>query len=955
MALNDDIFDDMVRHQFDLERVKIDIRNKIFTLLDDVEDEMTSKIISSNLGGKPFTEIQQRRFNNLRDQINYFQKLKYIDIDKLHNEQLKILAKSQSQQVLNAINNPIGIDIATITLSSHDLANIASDTLIDGAPSSEWWKTQDQNLQKRFANNIRIGLVQAETNDQLVQRIRGTKKNNFKDGIMKASKSEAEALVRTSVQSISQETNLQTYEKNQDVIKEVQQISTLDSKTTQTCIAYDNKRWKFPKKGSSSSDYIPVGHSLPFISSGGSSSGTPRHWKCRSFIIPVTKSFEELPTKSGGKPKKLTTTQKKAAQEMLKKVAKEKKKRIKTLSPEEKKLANKTLRASMDGSVPSEIDALGWIEKKPKTFINQTIGKTKTELLQRGILKQEDLVDQEGRPLSVEQLLKKIEKKTKPKKVKPKATKPKSKPKIKPKIENPSPQKPSLTTIPISKSEEDLAFGKRLDRDVTFNEMKDSGLFVKGLKKKEKFDIVEIWNKDFKMKPKDFINGLKKDIPDNFILEDLYTSFDANLYLPTRQHQIEVIFRNEKTKEFIKIRRNFLFSNKHNPIIKHDWFEIPKSLQGKGFAKKIIRNWNDLYTEIGVEKLTVSASLDVGGYAWAKYGFVPKQKSWDILRNSIIDNFDDIVDVEQLSVSDIDFLGKMVNNKDPKTIWKIADSDIGKKILPGRIWEGELDFKNDLEALTRYKKYLGIEQAEKQIQKKLEDIPFKPLNLKSEKKQYEYYKKQSNKYFLNQDITYNEKQSIKDYTGSVYNSINKKLRTGKVIPENKEYIENTIKNINNVINKFGLLEDDIETFRGTTVEFGKGNLGKLYENIVQGKNIKGTILEDRAFTSTTLDENVVFGFMSEDLPMYVNNNKKPAPVKFIIELPKNTTGAAFIGNGEEREILLNHNIDFEIKDAKITTLEKAGVLEGQGPSYQRKFKDIQMIELRVRPIIRRNP
>lgn len=55
-----------------------------------------------------------------------------------------------------------------------------------------------------------------------------------------------------------------------------QQISVLDARTTQICRLYAFKKWD--------SNFQPVGHKLPFYD------GVPRHWYCRSVIVPLFSS-----------------------------------------------------------------------------------------------------------------------------------------------------------------------------------------------------------------------------------------------------------------------------------------------------------------------------------------------------------------------------------------------------------------------------------------------------------------------------------------------------------------------------------------------------------------------------------------------------------------------------------------------------------------------------------------
>jgi hypothetical protein len=106
------------------------------------------------------------------------------------------------------------------------------------------------------------------------------------DGIIPIARHNAAALVQTSVQTIANQARMDTFEASGDVIKGYRQLSTLDSHTTPTCVAYSGKEWDRNKN--------PVGHSLPFVSPKGSPTGTPRHWNCRSVITPITKTFREL-------------------------------------------------------------------------------------------------------------------------------------------------------------------------------------------------------------------------------------------------------------------------------------------------------------------------------------------------------------------------------------------------------------------------------------------------------------------------------------------------------------------------------------------------------------------------------------------------------------------------------------------------------------------------------------
>ena len=65
-------------------------------------------------------------------------------------------------------------------------------------------------------------------------------------------------------------------------------------------------------------------------------------------------------------------------------------------------------------------------------------------------------------------------------------------------------------------------------------------------------------------------------------------------------------------------------------------FEIEDEFQGSGIGKKVLAGNVAIYEALGIEKVKVTAGLKMGGYAWAKYGYVPTQESWNALRASLM-------------------------------------------------------------------------------------------------------------------------------------------------------------------------------------------------------------------------------------------------------------------------------------------------------------------------------
>jgi len=73
------------------------------------------------------------------------------------------------------------------------------------------------------------------------------------------------------------------------------------------------------------------------------------------------------------------------------------------------------------------------------------------------------------------------------------------------------------------------------------------------------------------------------------------------------------------------LQRKFVFYKDEKKIeVYHNQFELDDKRQNTGLSKKIMKESLDLYESLGVSKVYLYATFDVGSYVWAKYGFVPK-------------------------------------------------------------------------------------------------------------------------------------------------------------------------------------------------------------------------------------------------------------------------------------------------------------------------------------------
>lgn len=306
-------------------------RRKLKNILRSLEKSIIGEVASNDVAN-----LNKRKLKSLLN--NVYSKIddSYNNLNKALADDLLDIAKLSSETAIKSINNNIKFELLTNSVTVEQLKTLLNNDALFGAVSSEWWTRQSTSLKNKFADVLRSGILSGKSTSEIVKSLR--------ENLNITNSKKVEALVRTSVASINNQSKLLVYQKNKDVFKGFQQISTLDSRTTDICIAYSGKMWDM--------DYNPIGHDLPY------NDGVPRHWGCRSVIVPIIKSFKDLGLNIDEVPK--------------------------------------TVRASIDGYVPQDITFEEFLKKKGIAFQNKTLGKERAKLFREGKITLLDLISSDG-------------------------------------------------------------------------------------------------------------------------------------------------------------------------------------------------------------------------------------------------------------------------------------------------------------------------------------------------------------------------------------------------------------------------------------------------------------------------------------------------------------------------------------------------------------------------------
>ena len=83
-----------------------------------------------------------------------------------------------------------------------------------------------------------------------------------------------------------------------------------------------------------------------------------------------------------------------------------------------------------------------------------------------------------------------------------------------------------------------------------------------------------------------------------------------------------VVGKLAKEHQFMMVK-TFKQDTQGKQIAQHDKIQIPLAAQSSGINKKIFKDTLELYKAKKIDKITLQANVDVGGYAWFRYGFLP--------------------------------------------------------------------------------------------------------------------------------------------------------------------------------------------------------------------------------------------------------------------------------------------------------------------------------------------
>lgn len=333
MSANEELLEAQVDHAARLIGYTNGVVRRMLGVLRKTEPDLFAKLQSA-LERLPSDSFTVQRLERLMASVDEITEQGYKRLEDDLRAELGELAAYEVEAQKN-IYEKAAIAVSFESVAASQVYAGAMAQPFNGRLLKEWFKGLEDTQKQRLRDAIRIGYVQNEPIAQIIQRIRGTRALKFKDGFIEIDRRNAEAIVRTAVNHTANYAQTKFLEANEEVIKGVKLIETLDHRTCAYCASLDGKVYAI-----------------------GKGPRPPHHVNCRGSQVGVMKSWRELGFDLDELPA--------------------------------------GTRASLDGQVPADVRYPEWLKKKPASFQDEVLGKTRGKLFRDGELPIDRFVNRNG-------------------------------------------------------------------------------------------------------------------------------------------------------------------------------------------------------------------------------------------------------------------------------------------------------------------------------------------------------------------------------------------------------------------------------------------------------------------------------------------------------------------------------------------------------------------------------
>lgn len=355
-TINNRLLDESIAHSLFVSRYSTGVARRMVNVLNQADAELSSQLLVALEEVEP-QSFTFRRLDSLLSSVRDINHQVYRHLYDALTGELRDFVEYESDFYFSLFDSLLPELVKhrfpLIGLTDQQVYASAMARPFQGRLLKEWAGKLETDRMQRISNAVSQGYLQGETTEQIYRRVRGTKKLNYQDSVLQTGRANATSVIKTAVNHLAAVARTKFAKSNSDVIDYKQWLSTLDNKTSATCIIRDRLCYTLDDK--------PIDHKIPY------GAGPGRiHFCCRSVETLVVKSWRALGIDVDEMPA--------------------------------------GTRASMDGQLPAETNYREWLQRQSYQRQVEVLGETRARLMRDGGMQASEFFSDKGEWLSLQQL-----------------------------------------------------------------------------------------------------------------------------------------------------------------------------------------------------------------------------------------------------------------------------------------------------------------------------------------------------------------------------------------------------------------------------------------------------------------------------------------------------------------------------------------------------------------------
>ena len=390
-TVNDLYQDALVRHATDVEGYEQQQVEEVIAILKKTEADILGQL-SERLqrleGGRRASPREVQRLTTMLQKITDLRNEAWREVNEHLRAELGQFVKEEAAFTREAFTQSLqlqGINLAAPSAAALRAAAFNNPFRLnenDARPLARWLASLRETDKRRLEDAVRIGFLEGQDVNTIVQRVRGTRAARYRDGLLQLTRRQAESVVRTTVNHFANAARSTVWENNTDIIEGLVWTSVLDGRTTAICRARDGKVAPL------GDNPIPPGHERLEPPD----ARPPAHAQCRSILVAMVSPEGVV----GKRPFVVDTRTPENRRIDFRARARQQGKTV-------GQVRNEWARQRV-GRAPASTTYQEFLARQDKSFQNDVLGPTRAKLFREGGLSLDDFVTNSGRRYSLSEL-----------------------------------------------------------------------------------------------------------------------------------------------------------------------------------------------------------------------------------------------------------------------------------------------------------------------------------------------------------------------------------------------------------------------------------------------------------------------------------------------------------------------------------------------------------------------